>query len=299
MDMLDSALNLKKAFDKGDAPSIEEAVKMLQESELVNKLLVDPKQKPHTFVGLRALEWRLLELSEIPYTIHLDKVQEWVQLLVSKSFIKEGFSLTGKRDGMLACHNAMITSLLIKLGYEKKEMIDAGIKWILDYQSVERTEQSTWSGKDLYKRFGGCMKATPCFHGVVKSMVALTEYKKRYASSEQLDHKLNRGLEYILDHRLYHRLSDHSPIDSSMILNFYPYTYKTNIIEMLTLLKDNGLDGDERCKEAIDILKNKRRSDGSWQADVSYMKNAWVEFDPPKKTGPWITYKIETLVESF
>jgi hypothetical protein len=223
-------------------------------------------------------------------------VKEWVNLLVDKSFIPEGFTLEDKKDNLLACHNALITTILIKIGYEDREKIDIGIEWILKYQSVERGKECTWNGKDLITRFGGCMKKIPCYHGVVKSMNALSEYNKRYRSSEGLINKLNRGLQYILEHNVYKRFSDDKPIEDSIILNFYPYTYKSNLIEILTLLKDNNLMGDKRCYDAIAILKKKQRSDDFWQMNISYMKSGWIDFDVPKKPGPWITYIISKLL---
>jgi len=294
----DSALTLKKAFERGDNITIKEAQKMLEQSELVKELLATPERSPNTFVGIRAYEWRLLELSEIPFTNTLEKVQSWLELLVEKSYIEEGFSLEGKKDNSLACHNAMITTILIKMKYDDKEKIVAGIDWILKYQSVERGKECTWPGKDLYTRFGGCMKKVPCYYGVVKSMITLTEYKKRFGGSERLDNKLKQGLEYILQHRVFKRLSADKPIEDSIILNFYPFTYRSNIIEILSLLKANDLIEDERCKEAIEILKAKQRSDGFWQADTSYMKSAWIDFDIPKKPGLWISYVISGLVNN-
>ncbi|MHA2100489.1 MAG: hypothetical protein ACW99A_17580, partial [Candidatus Kariarchaeaceae archaeon] len=232
----DSALTLKKAYEKGENMPIKEAQKMFEQSELINNLLTTPKQRPSTFVGLRAHEWRLLELSEIPLTYNLKKVQSWIELLVDKTYISEGFSLTGDIDGVLACHNALITTILIKMENEDKDTIDTGINWILNFQSVERGKECKWPGKDLYTRFGGCMKRIPCFYGVVKSMIALTEYKKRFGGSVRLDNTLNQGLEYILKHEVYKKLSTGKPIEDSIILNFYPYTYKSNIIEILSLL---------------------------------------------------------------
>jgi hypothetical protein len=140
------------------------------------------------------------------------------------------------------------------------------------------------------------MKKVPCFYGVVKSMLALTEYKKRFGTSPELDNKLIRGLDYILKHRVYKRLSSDKPIEDSIILNFYPYTYKSNLIEILSLLKANRLLEDKRCSEALQILRKKQRSDGFWQADTSYMKSAWIDFDTPKKPGLWISYIIGTLI---
>jgi len=108
----DSALTLKKAYDIGKPIDVEMAKVLLGKSELVGKLLVEPGQKPESFVGIRAYEWRLIELSEIPFTGSLTKVQDWINLLVNRTYTTEGFSLTGNRDGLLSCHNAMITTLL-------------------------------------------------------------------------------------------------------------------------------------------------------------------------------------------
>jgi hypothetical protein len=295
--MQDSALFLKKSYEKGKTVSEKEARKMLEQSELIRRLLIEPKQNPNTFVGIRAYEWRLLELSQIPFTHTLETAQRWQELLIDKTSISEGFSLTGDRKGLLACHNAMITTLLMRMEYDDKDKIDAGIRWIVNYQSVERGKECRWTGSDLFTRFGGCMKKTPCFYGVVKSMIALTEYKNRFGDSKELHNKLAQGLEYILNHKVFKRLSTDKPIEPSIIENFYPYTYKSNIIEILSLLKANGLLGDERCSEALEILKQKQRPDGFWQADTSYMKSAWVDFDKPKKPGPWISYVIRELIE--
>lgn len=123
---IDPALTLKKEFDRGAEFSMEEAQKVLKKSGLVNKLVTKPKQRPVTFVGLRAYEWRLLELSEIPSTYTLDTVKEWLAMLIERTYIKEGFSLTGDKDGLLSCHNSMITTILLKMNYDDRDLIDAG-----------------------------------------------------------------------------------------------------------------------------------------------------------------------------
>lgn len=293
----DLALTLKKRHEKGENFNIKEARAILEQSELLKKLLETPVRPPTTYVGLRAYMWRLLELSEIPFTNIIERVKNWLKILVEKSYIREGFSLEGKKDNLLACHNAMITTILIKMAYEDKEKIEAGINWILKYQSVERGKECNWSGSDLYTRFGGCMKKIPCYYGVVKSMIALTEYKEFFGSTGKIEDKLSQGLEYILRHKVFKRLSVDKPIEDSIILNFYPYTYKSNIIEILSLLKANNLLTDERCYEAINILKNKKRRDGLWQADTSFMKSAWINFDIPKKPGLWISYIIDKIIK--
>jgi hypothetical protein len=292
----DSALTLKKNYDSGKQIDIENAKVLLDRSELVSRLLVEPKQKPELFVGIRAYEWRLIELSEIPFAGSLKKVQDWVNLLIDKTYTAEGFSLTGDREGILSCHNAMITTLLMKLGYNEKDKIQSGINWILNYQSIERGMECKWTGEDLNIRFGGCMKKTPCFYGVVKSMITLTEYKKRFENTTNIDEKLNGGLEYILRHNVFQKLSTDQPIENSIIKNFYPYSYKSNLIEILTLLKLNNLYHNSNCNKAIEILRQKRNKDGLWQSEISQMKSAWIDFDTLNSPGLWISYMIGNLL---
>jgi hypothetical protein len=140
------------------------------------------------------------------------------------------------------------------------------------------------------------MKKTPCFYGVVKSMIALTEYKKRFRSSVVIDAKLKQGLEYILTHKLFKRLSTNEPIENSIVKNFYPYSYKSNLIEILSLLKANDLYNHPNCKEAIELLIQKRHSDGFWRAEASQMKSVWIDFDAINKPGAWISYIISDLL---
>jgi hypothetical protein len=295
----DSALILKKAHDNGEPINIEKARELLAKSELVKRLLVTPKQKPELFVGIRAYEWRLIELSEIPFSSSLKKVRDWINLLTDKTYTPEGFSLTGNRNGILACHNAMITTLLIKTGYNEIEKIKAGINWILNYQSTERGIECNWTGSDLNMRFGGCMKKTPCFYGVVKSMISLTEYEKKFGVSCKIDKKLKKGLEYILKHKVFQKISTGGPIENSIVKNFYPFSYKSNLIEILTLLKSNNLHNASRCKDAIEILKHKRHPDGLWRSEVSQMKSTWIDFDPLNKPGLWISYIIGRLLNDL
>ena len=102
----DPALTLKKMRDRGEAVGEKDAAGYLERSPLMEKFLSEPEPDTRLFTGLRALEWRLLELSEIPFTGSLKKVRDWLDILMEKTRIPEGFSLTGERDGVLSyCFN--------------------------------------------------------------------------------------------------------------------------------------------------------------------------------------------------
>ena len=73
----DTALVLKKRYENGEDIDVNEAKKLLGQSDLIKKLLTDPQQKLDSFTGIRSYEWRLLELSEIAFIFTIDKVEEW------------------------------------------------------------------------------------------------------------------------------------------------------------------------------------------------------------------------------
>lgn len=261
---MDKALELKIKFDNQEIKSYQKAKPFLDKSELFKHLSSD-----FEFSILNML-WRLTQLSQIPFSGNNQKVKHWLNQLVDSTYTGDGFSLNGKNDYLLPCYNGMITSILIKLKYYNKEKILKGIAWILENQNVQRDERCNWKGSGI-KKYGGCMKNTPCYIGLVKSMIALSDCRKSkdYQTDERFELKLNTGLEYILNQNIFLRLSDNKPITKEITKLNYPFTWKTNMIEILRLIHDNGLKSDKRCVIAQDYLRSKRKNDGFWWAQSS------------------------------
>ncbi|MDP2301969.1 MAG: hypothetical protein Q8N03_06055 [Ignavibacteria bacterium] len=288
---MDTALILKQKVDSGEIKDFDQASDYLDKSEIVKDLLTD-----FDFDILNLLN-RLTEITEIPFAYRLERVQKWINKLADLSFCDDGFSITGKSDDILSCYNSMITSILIRMNYSDKARIDKGIEWIVNYQNVDRGVKNNWIGSRILK-YGGCMKTTPCYIGIVKAMIALSDYKKRfdYLTNNKIENKLETGLEYILDHQIYLRQSNGQPITKDITKLTYPFSYKTNVIEILRLLKDNNLDSDSRCDLAKEYLQTKKQKNGYWKINSSYLPKCWIQFDKPKKPGLWISYEIEKLM---
>ncbi|MFV0390787.1 MAG: hypothetical protein ACK5KP_02710 [Paludibacteraceae bacterium] len=288
---MDSALILKQKVDSGEIENFDQASDYLGKSEIVKDLLTD-----FDFEILNLLN-RLIELSEIPFTYRLEKVENWTNLLADLSFCNDGFSISGKSDDILSCYNSMITSTLTRMKYPEKMRIDKGINWILKYQNIERGKENKWTGSRIQK-YGGCLKSTPCYIGIVKAMIALNDYKKspNYLTSREIEQKLESGLEYILEQNVYLRKSNKQPITKYINKLTYPFSYKTNIIEILRLLKDNNLITDSRCDFAKDFINTKRQKNGFWKVNSSYLPKFWVQFDKPKEQGEWISYEINKIM---
>ncbi len=288
---MDTALLLKQKVDSGEITDFSQASHYLDHSELVKELLAD-----FDFDVLNLLN-RLTEIAEIPFANRLDRVRKWMDKLADLSFCGDGFSITGESDDILSCYNSMITSILIRMDYSGKNRINKGIEWILKYQNLERGAKNNWAGSRLLK-YGGCMKTTPCYIGIIKAMVTLTDFRKRpdYVPDNAIERKLETGLAYILDHKIFLRHSNGEPITKDISKLTYPFSYKTNVIEILRLLKDNHLDSDARCDSAKAHLRAKKQKNGYWKVNSSYLPKCWVQFDRPKQPGLWISYEIDKLI---
>jgi glucan phosphorylase len=92
------------------------------------------------------------------------------------------------------------------------------------------------------------------------------------------------------------RQSNKQPITKDINKLTYPFSYKTNAIEILRLLKDNNLDLDSRCNSAKEYLWKKRQKDGYWKINSTYLPKCWIQFDKPTEKGLWISYEIEKLM---
>lgn len=137
---MDTALILKQKVDSGEIDNFTQASDYLDQSEIVKTLVAD-----FDFDILNLLN-RLTEIVEIPFAHKLEKVQKWVNKLADLSFCDYGFSITGQSDDLLSCYHSMIISILIQMDYSDTDRIDKGIKWILDYQNLERGANNNWSG---------------------------------------------------------------------------------------------------------------------------------------------------------
>ncbi len=287
---IDSALKLKKLVRKEEIQDYSSAFPLLEDSKLLSELLADFEMDVANVLN------RLIQIIEIPFAHKLPKVQQWIQYMLESSITSDGFSLLGKSDDILSCYNAMICSVLIKSGRSGSSEVKKGIDWILKYQTFDRDCKSSWHGSRA-KKYGGCLKQTPCYVGLVKSTIALSDYIiAENSKNDEIQSKFNQGLEYILNQNLYQRRSDGLPIRDYMIKFTYPFNYRTNIVELLSLMKANNRIDDVRCEPALNLLFKKRRKNGAWQANKVYHVKNWIEFDKIKQDGLWLTEYIESNI---
>ena len=103
-----------------------------------------------------------------------------------------------------------------------------------------------------------------------------------------------RGQEYLLDRRLFRRLSTGEVIEpnTGVWLRFaFPSRWHYDVLRALDYLRDADVTPDERVTEAIELLRGKRAADGRWLLELTYP--GAVHFEMEAEDGPsrWNTLR--------
>jgi hypothetical protein len=81
---------------------------------------------------------------------------------------------------------------------------------------------------------------------------------------------VRRAAEYFLERRLFKRKSNGRVISGRFTMLHYPCYWHYDILFGLKVMKEAGLINDERCSDAISVLRSKRLDDGGFPAEEAY-----------------------------
>lgn len=287
----DSSLKLRILNDNGIVLPEDEALRELMHSAIINRLTSDIIEKPLFYV------WRIVALSEIPYSIYLEYTQNLIDRIYRKLATPFGFSLSGNEKMFLPCYNAMLVSALSRLGRSNDLEVQKAVDWIMTYQPMERGVEVIAPKLEL-KKYGGCFKNTPCYIGLAKSVMALLEYRKACKTNEP-DDKIKMGIEYLLMHQLFKRLKTGKPITKRILDISFPESYHLNIVELVRIMKESNCTNKEQTNEAISYLLSQRQKDSKWKISYRYKADGYIVFDQGSKSGDWVSYIIQNSIEKL
>ncbi len=123
------------------------------------------------------------------------------------------------------------------------------------------------------------------FNTTICVLEALLEYELANGNSPAVTAARLRGQEYLLERRLFHRLTTGEVIDrdrygDTVWTSFaFPTWWHFDVLRGLDYLRRAGVAPDERVAEAIDLVASKRDADGRWPLESQYPGKMLVETD--------------------
>lgn len=279
---MDSALVLRMKVDQNK--EISDPFDYLDHSDIIKNYAKMTKLKPLGKI------FALIGLAEIPYAEKLPITQELLAFVNQNLSTSEGFSFTGKLEEIVPCYNAMLFEAYCRLGLGKSSEAQNALQWIKQYQVFDRQQKTTWPHKGICK-FGGCMMRVPCYIGIGKTMRALLTYQEKVdPHDEKVNALIEQGVDYMLQHNLYQRLSTGHPISPHITESMFPQSYVLSLTDLMYIIEKSQYTTDPRAHDLLQLIHQKKTKTGGWKIDYIYNYAGYLPFENRRKDSEWITY---------
>jgi hypothetical protein len=129
------------------------------------------------------------------------------------------------------------------------------------------------------------------FHTTICVLEGFSEYEKANGAEVAVTDARARAHEYLLERRLFRKLSTGEVIDPKWTRFTFPTLWQYDVLRGLDYLRSAGVEPDERVAEAVGLVEERRQPDGRWLLDAS-PRDA---FDDDFEGGPGQPSRWNTL----
>lgn len=280
---MDTALTLRMKAETGQQTPDREIDSLLQESALVGKLTANYLEHPLFAV------FRIMGLSEIPCVERLPYTQQLLGYIDTNLATPEGFSCLGSVKEIVPCYNAMLLEAYSRLGLASAAEAQAALRWIKRYQLFDRNQVTAWPHGGVCKH-GGCLGKIPCYIGIGKTVRALITYAETTRGEDaEAEALITSGIEYMLRHSMYRRLSGGEPISSHITDIMMPQSYALSLTDLVYIAGRRKLTCDDRTAPLLHLLREKAVGENRWKIDYLYSYKGYVGYEGRRKPSEWIS----------
>lgn len=108
------------------------------------------------------------------------------------------------------------------------------------------------------------------FHTTISVLEGLLEYEQTREAAPRVTESRLTGQEYLLERRMLRRLSTGEMVDADFTRFSFPSRWHYDLLRGLDYLRAAGVNPDERCAEAIELVAAKCDSDGRWPLENTH-----------------------------
>ena len=101
------------------------------------------------------------------------------------------------------------------------------------------------------------------FHSTICVLEGLHEHERATGTTATTD-AVRRGEEYLLERRLFRRLSSGEVADPRWLQLSFPTRWHYDVLRGLDYFRATGASPDSRMDEAVDVVRSKQQPDGTW-----------------------------------
>jgi hypothetical protein len=178
------------------------------------------------------------------------------------------------------CINAWTVANGVWLGAH----IDGIVDWFLEHQLPDGGWNCEW--------VEGSTRSS--FHSTLNSLKGLLAYDTATGGTAATKRARHQGQEYLLQRKLFRRLSTGEPVGEWVNRFAYPFRWEYSVLNAADYFRmASAMDGvgpDQRMADAIEMIRAARRPDGTWTTAGRHPGRVWFEVDAPAgEPSKWLT----------
>jgi hypothetical protein len=130
------------------------------------------------------------------------------------------------------------------------------------------------------------------FNTTIDVLEGLLEYERATGVSAEVTAARREGHEYLLDRRMFRRLSTGEVVNEDWLRFSFPPRYFYDVLRGLDYLRSADAEPDERWAEGVDLVKGKRDKDGRWPLENPHPGAVYFDVDEGEgKPSRWNTLR--------
>jgi hypothetical protein len=138
------------------------------------------------------------------------------------------------------------------------------------------------------------------FHTTICVLEGLLAFESAFGSASAITSARSRAHEYLLERRLLRRLSTGEVIEPTWRQFAFPPLWHYDVLRALDYLRAAGVEPDERVKEAVAVVLERRQGDGRWLVDIRHRDTPYEEMAGPVGTANrWVTLRARRVLDWY
>jgi len=255
--------------------------------------------------------WSLIMLAQLGADGCEPSIRKASDYILDHTRGKQGcFSIYATQTGCVHCLQGNLAAALIDLGLINDPRLTEAINWMACSATGEGF--GSVGEKDVdphYIRSGisgpGLLCSAndhqPCAWGAVKVALALSKIPPQKRSPQVISAiTACKGFLLSKDPAEADYPHPYAKKRSGSWFKFgFPVFYVTDVFQNLSALLGLGLDGDQRLRNAIELVEKKQDNGGRWKMEYTYNGKTWVDIEEKGKPSKWVTYRALSVLKQY
>lgn len=210
------------------------------------------------------------------------KINKAINLILDKGFYNDhGINLWPSWNRSETCVSGMFLTIMSHFALDDKRT-----QKMSEFLLKEQMKDGGWN----CRAHKGATHAS--FHTTMSVMEGLWEFqKKQGGKSERIETALAKGLEFLLQHRLYRSHRTGKIVDYKMTKMIFPPQWQFDFMRFLDYAQEKKIAKDERLNEAIELIFSKQTPEGCWNQEILHSGRMHFSMESIGKASRWNTLR--------